>query len=158
MADITNEMLAAFKNAMSAAPAWPSDLSDEEWRSILAAAIDARPPVEMPVAWRYKTDENPGKWHLSHMTPAEARQWNCITEQQPLYAAPTKILPNVATTPPAPPADMVHVLTVEREPDYWSRGHFYEGTRSFIDPAKVRRLPIGTKLFAAAPAQENRHE
>lgn len=39
------------------------------------------------------------------------------------------------------------VLTVEKEPDYWSGGHFYEGCRSHIDPTKVWNLPIGTKLY-----------
>lgn len=40
------------------------------------------------------------------------------------------------------------VLTVEKEPDYWSGGHFYEGTKSWINPTKVWALPIGTKLYA----------
>lgn len=46
-------------------------------------------------------------------------------------------------------------LSVEREPDYWSGGHFYEGTKGWINPTKVQGLPIGTKLYTApAPAQE----
>jgi hypothetical protein len=40
------------------------------------------------------------------------------------------------------------VLTVEKEPDYWSGGHFYEGMKSWINPAEVWALPIGTKLYA----------
>ena len=40
------------------------------------------------------------------------------------------------------------VLTVEIEPDYWSGGHFYEGTKPWINPTKVWALPIGTKLYA----------
>lgn len=43
------------------------------------------------------------------------------------------------------------VLVVEKEPDYWSRGHFHEGSRSHIDPTKVWGLPIGTKLYDAPP-------
>ena len=43
------------------------------------------------------------------------------------------------------------VLVVEKEPDYWSRGHFHEGSRSHIDPTKVWSLPIGTKLYTAPP-------
>lgn len=39
------------------------------------------------------------------------------------------------------------VLTVEKEPDYWSNGHFYEGNKPYISPMKVRSLPIGTKLY-----------
>lgn len=39
------------------------------------------------------------------------------------------------------------VLTVEKEPDYWSGGHFCEGTRPHINPTKVWSLPIGTKLY-----------
>ena len=39
------------------------------------------------------------------------------------------------------------VLVVEKEPDYWSGGHFHEGSRSYIKPTKVWSLPIGTELF-----------
>jgi hypothetical protein len=41
------------------------------------------------------------------------------------------------------------VLVVEKEPDYMSRGHFYEGSKPFIDPTEVWKLPIGTKLYTA---------
>ena len=44
------------------------------------------------------------------------------------------------------------VLVVETEPGYWSRGHYYEGTKSYIDPTKVWGLPVGTKLYTAPPA------
>lgn len=40
------------------------------------------------------------------------------------------------------------VLVVQREPDYHSRGHYYEGKKSWIDPFKIYALPIGTKLYA----------
>lgn len=47
-------------------------------------------------------------------------------------------------------------LVVEREPDYWSRGHFYQGTKPWIDPTKILSLQIGDKLYfnphPAAPA------
>lgn len=39
------------------------------------------------------------------------------------------------------------ILTVEKEPDYWSGGHFHEGMKGWISPAKVRDLPIGTRLY-----------
>ena len=58
-------------------------------------------------------------------------------------------------THPAPsvPATDEPVLTVEREPDYWSGGHFYEGSRPHINPTKVWSLPIGTKLYTrSAPS------
>jgi hypothetical protein len=45
------------------------------------------------------------------------------------------------------------VLIIERKPDYWSRGHFYEGSKPHIDPTKVQALPIGTKLYAAPQPQ-----
>lgn len=45
------------------------------------------------------------------------------------------------------PATPEPVLTVEREPDYWSSGHFYEGNKPHINPTKVWSLPIGTKLY-----------
>jgi hypothetical protein len=46
------------------------------------------------------------------------------------------------------------VLVVEKEPDYMSRGHFYEGSKSFIDPTEVWKLPIGTKLYTHPPRRE----
>ena len=45
------------------------------------------------------------------------------------------------------PATPEPVLTVEKEPDYWSGGHFYEGSKPHINPMKVWSLPIGTKLY-----------
>ena len=39
------------------------------------------------------------------------------------------------------------VLVVGTEPGYWSRGHYCEGTKSYIDPTKVWGLPVGTKLY-----------
>ena len=52
-------------------------------------------------------------------------------------------------THPAPsmPATPEPVLTVEKEPDYWASGHFYEGNKPYINPTKVWHLPIGTKLY-----------
>jgi hypothetical protein len=46
------------------------------------------------------------------------------------------------------------VLVVEQEPDYMSRGHFYEGSKPFIDPTEVWKLPIGTKLYTNPPRRE----
>jgi len=46
----------------------------------------------------------------------------------------------------------VPVLTVECEPDYWSGGHYYEGTKPHIAPTAVWKLPIGTKLYTSPPA------
>jgi hypothetical protein len=46
------------------------------------------------------------------------------------------------------------VLVVEKEPDYMSRGHFYEGSKPFIDPTLVWKLPIGTKLYTQPPRRE----
>ena len=46
------------------------------------------------------------------------------------------------------------VLTVEKEPDYWSGGHFHKGSKPHINPMKVWSMPIGTKLYTAPqPAQ-----
>ena len=39
------------------------------------------------------------------------------------------------------------VLVVEREPDYWDRGHFHEGTKPDIKCTKIWGVPIGTKLY-----------
>ena len=47
------------------------------------------------------------------------------------------------------------VLIVEKEPDYWSGGHFHEGSKSHIKPTKVWCLPVGTQLFTRPmPAQD----
>jgi hypothetical protein len=46
------------------------------------------------------------------------------------------------------------VLVVEKEPDYMSRGHFHEGSKPFIDPTLVWKLPIGTKLYTHPPRRE----
>ena len=40
---------------------------------------------------------------------------------------------------------------IKIEGDYWSRGHFYEGSRkAFYPNAKLQDLPVGTKLYATA--------
>jgi hypothetical protein len=52
----------------------------------------------------------------------------------------------------APPAPSVPVLTVKCEPDYWSGGHYHEGTMPYIDPTAVWKLPIGTELYTSPPA------
>lgn len=52
-------------------------------------------------------------------------------------------------------AESEPVLTVEKEPDYWSGGHFHEGYRPHIDPTKVWDLPIGTKLYQWPPTTHN---
>jgi hypothetical protein len=54
----------------------------------------------------------------------------------------------------APQEEQKPVLVVEKEPDYMSRGHFYEGSKPFIDPTEVWKLPIGTKLYTAPPRRE----
>lgn len=41
------------------------------------------------------------------------------------------------------------VAAVEKEPDYWSRGHFYKGKRHVLRPlADLDKLPIGTQMYA----------
>ena len=46
------------------------------------------------------------------------------------------------------------VLVVEKEPDYWDRGHFHQGRKPHIDPTKVWNLPIGTNLYTAPPQRK----
>lgn len=41
------------------------------------------------------------------------------------------------------------VTTVEVEPDYMSRGHFYKGSRPYIKREAALGLPIGTTLYTA---------
>jgi hypothetical protein len=61
---------------------------------------------------------------------------------------------------PQPAVPSEPVLTVEREPDYWSGGYFHEGRKPYIAPTKVWALPIGTKLYAtpqpAVPSKDER--
>ena len=44
------------------------------------------------------------------------------------------------------------VLVVKVEPDYWHRGHYCEGSKPYINPLEVWKLPVGTKLYTAPPA------
>ena len=48
--------------------------------------------------------------------------------------------------------DAEPVAVVQREQDYWSRGHFYKGSRNIVVPlsAEFHLLPIGTKLGVQA--------
>lgn len=46
------------------------------------------------------------------------------------------------------------VLVVEVEPDYWSGGHYYEGSKPHINPLEVWKLPVGTKLYTSPPEHE----
>ena len=48
------------------------------------------------------------------------------------------------------------VLVVEKEPDYWSGGHFHEGSKPHIKTTKVWRLPISTKLFTRPMPAESK--
>jgi hypothetical protein len=105
----------------------------EAARALLAEATPQ--PQAEPVAWYL-----PALMDLSAIV-----QINKPTGEDgwlPLFASP-----QADTTGTQP------VLTVEREPDYWSGGHFYTGRRPHINPLKVQSLPIGTKLYAAPQPQ-----
>jgi len=66
-----------------------------------------------------------------------------IPENRELYLAEAvELLQELVDAPEPEP-----VLVVETEPGYWSRGHYCEGTKSYIDPTKVWGLPVGTKLY-----------
>lgn len=56
------------------------------------------------------------------------------------------LLQEIANAPEPEP-----VLVVEVEPGYWSGGHYYDGSKPYIKPSKVWKLPIGTKLYTAPP-------
>lgn len=61
--------------------------------------------------------------------------------------------PNAAPASPSPAGPSEPVAEVVKEADYWSRGHFYEGTRTTLRAfASLDKLPLGTKLYAASPA------
>lgn len=54
-----------------------------------------------------------------------------------------------------PAASAEPVAEVCIEPDYWSRGHFYEGRRKIVRPLRaLLDLPVGTKLYAAPVAAQ----
>lgn len=42
----------------------------------------------------------------------------------------------------------------EVEPDYWSRGHYCEGSKPHINPLEVWKLPVGTKLYTSPQPQK----
>lgn len=51
------------------------------------------------------------------------------------------------------------VAVVEKQADYWNRGHFYAGTGNVVHPLPgVQRLPVGTKLYpeprTASPVEQ----
>ena len=71
----------------------------------------------------------------------EFKQTIAGTGKFEVYAAPP--VPSVQEADP--------VLVVETEPGYWNRGHYCEGTKSYIDPTKVWGLPAGTKLYTTPP-------
>ena len=96
-----------------------------------------------PVAWRFEarhidTAFGPAV-SLKHPGPEHKYMRNV----EPLYTAPPQRKPLTEEDEP--------VLVVEKEPDYWSGGHFYQGSKPHIDPTKVWSLPIGTKLYTAPP-------
>lgn len=72
-----------------------------------------------------------------------------ICDYQELIAERDTLRAEIAAIAAAEP-----VLVVEKEPDYWSGGHFHEGSKPHIKSTKVWCLPIGTQLFTRPmPAQ-----
>jgi hypothetical protein len=83
-------------------------------------------------------------WFLPHETPQGAANVREVVRR--IYLAMIECGPEVSEEP---------VLVVEKEPDYWSRGHFYEGSDAYINPLKVLKLPVGTKLYTAPQPQQD---
>ena len=47
------------------------------------------------------------------------------------------------------------VAEVCKEPDYWSRGHFYKGSRHVLAAVcDLDKLPVGTKLYVSVQPVE----
>jgi len=71
---------------------------------------------------------------------------NWRTEGQKVWDADrmAALLQELIDVPEVEPA-----LVVEVEPDYWSGGHYCEGSKPHISPLKVWKLPVGTKLYTA---------
>ena len=68
---------------------WDGYQKGKEYPPPQEPAFAVRAEAEEPVAWRYKI-EGSEKWRLSSMTPNEAREWNDIVEEEPLYTHPPR--------------------------------------------------------------------
>ena len=109
----------------------------EKCASALRSALAQQPATGEPVAWMH-----PSGGVLQALLTGIERNTYTI----PLYTHPA----------PSVPAKDKPVLTIEKEPDYWSGGHFHKGTKPHINPMKVWSLPIGTELYTRpAPSVPN---
>lgn len=45
------------------------------------------------------------------------------------------------------------LITVLREPDYWSNGHFHKGTKPYISLKQLSKLKIGDNLYTLPGAK-----
>ena len=73
----------------------------------------------------------------------------CYKAEDKVCAAITALREALEAVPQPAAVEQEPVLVVEREPSYMDRGHFYKGDKPHIDPTKVWKLPIGTKLYTA---------
>ena len=88
-------------------------------------------------------------WAQTDMDTMDSVSAMIAATTAPAPAQDAKVMPQLhRAVAKAQQIQPVLVLVVEKEPDYWSGGHFHEGTKSCIDPTKVWALPIGTKLYA----------
>lgn len=90
-------------------------------------------------------------YHLN----GELETWEGFPEVEEARVAITTLREALEAAPQPAAVEQEPVLVVEREPSYMDRGHFYKGVKPHIDPTKVWKLPIGTKLYTAPqPARQ----
>ena len=89
-------------------------------------------PEQKPVAWIYEDEL------------LESYPYDAMFEK-------SRVMDGVRMFPQIKNLKHEPVLIVEKEPAYMSQGHYYEGTKPHIDPTKVWKLAIGTKLYTTPP-------
>jgi hypothetical protein len=130
----------------------PNGVPFEQWVNAPQQEPVAQMRENALARWAHEQEEPPDTgwqrdWQRGYET---ARRW---VRQVGLPSLAQQEAPKGGGNLP-PPLQAEPVLVVEKEPDYMSRGHFYEGSKPFIDPTLVWKLPIGTKLYTAPPRRE----
>ena len=141
------EALQAYQDANEMSPY--GDYSKIEWESSAG-------PVNP--SWHGGDCKKHGRWYGRCYSCSD--EWNNLRKladrdaytarENALNAAKQLARQALATTEPEfnqEPFIGDPVLVVEREPDYWDRGHFHEGTKPYIKCTKIWGVPIGTKLY-----------
>ena len=126
----------------------------ESAQRMLDAALAQQEQEPEPVAWTDRELElidGMIEVQLHHAAQCDGIANRTMAEKQKGWDMErVALLQKIKSNPPRRETEQEQaepVLVVEKEPDYMSRGHFYEGSKPFIDPTEVWKLPIGTKLY-----------